>query len=114
MTTAENIEDQWQRLLADRDLEDAVQEMIREASRRPALRRLYPFMSLDHTLRFSGSTQTPYTWDRPFVVCKQDGYEAHIPDSGKPPTKATLREALDVVVAALRPGDAATDAPPND
>ena len=112
MTTAERIERRWNYLLEQDDLDEEVKQMIREAWRRPALKRLFPFLSLNHTLRFSGSTKEPYTWDRPFIVCKTDCYEAHIPDSGKPPMRGSLSEALDMVVAALRPGDDATDDPP--
>jgi hypothetical protein len=115
MTTEEKIEEQWAWLLGREDLDGEVKQLIREASRRPALRRLFPFLSLRHTLHFSGSTLEPYTWDRPFVVCTPgDGYEAHLPDDDTPPARGTLSEVLDVVVAALRPGDAATDDPPPD
>lgn len=113
MTAAEQVEHEWSWLLARDDMAEGVKDMIRHAAERPALRRLFPFLSLKRSLRFSGTTREPFTWDRPFAMhVGGSEYEARAA-SGAVLASGSLEVVLDAVVAALpRPDDAATDEEP--
>src|SRR5256885_15303869 len=68
-TDADTIEMKWRELISDTD-EDAneyVRRIAQCASREPALRRLYPYASLND-LRFSRKTSYPYDRDLPYIA----------------------------------------------
>jgi hypothetical protein len=101
MLPSEQVEEEWATLLARSDLSTPVRTLIRQAFARPRLRRLFPFMSLKRTLRFSRTTREPYYWDYPFAMFGDGGdYEARGADVSIL-AKGTLSDVLDAVVAAL-------------
>jgi len=62
------VDRQWQWLLAERGgLAPEVNRMIAAAASRPELRRLFPYLSLEHYLHFSFTTEWPYTEGLPFL-----------------------------------------------
>jgi len=61
------VERKWHWLLAETGLAPKVSQMIAAAASRPELRRLFPYLSLDHYLHFSFTSEWPYTEGLPFL-----------------------------------------------
>ena len=98
MTPAEKVERQWSWLLQRDELQAGVQDLVRAAYARPALRALFPFMSLGRYLRFSRTTREPYTWDYPYVKVDGATYQARADDNRTIVETGSLSEALDAVI----------------
>ena len=64
-----NIEDVWDWLLSRPDLGTRMREMIRAASKRPTLRSLLPYLSMERTLKFSQTTEWPFSEGFPSIKC---------------------------------------------
>lgn len=68
-----SIDAAWSFLLERNDLDPAVREMIGAASSRPALRRLFPYLSLETRLRFSLRAEWPYSRGHPWLATIDQG-----------------------------------------
>lgn len=73
----ERAEDRWQALVseASRRLEckqfvlwERMDPVVIAASKRPALRQLFPILSMYGSLKFSRCTKYPFSWDLPTIV----------------------------------------------
>jgi hypothetical protein len=98
---------QWQWLLERSDVPKSVLEMILAASRRTRLRRLFPYLSLERTLRFSTATEYPYSDGFPLIrrvdaetVLDASGYEVRDPEL-RPTAFAEVEAALDFLISLL-------------
>jgi hypothetical protein len=100
-TDAEIIELKWRELLndAEEDANEFVQRIAECASHEPALRRLYPYASLND-LRFSRKTQYPYDRDLPYVATTPFG-EHEAAWNGKLLGKGDLKTVVRLVAQAL-------------
>jgi hypothetical protein len=95
------VEEQWEWLLHRKDLSPEVRALVRAASDRVELRRLFPFISLHRRLRFSALTREPYEWHYPYVLHADAAeYEARGGD-GRPLVRSGLDDALNAAIQVL-------------
>jgi hypothetical protein len=94
-------------MLSREDLSSSVCRMVAAAAARPELRRLFPYLSLSRHLRFSRTTEWPYSEGLPSLhfidpnfVLDGPTFELHAGD-GAAVAQGELVELLDRLVALL-------------
>jgi hypothetical protein len=103
------IETQWQWLLTWDDLSPKTREMVAAARQRLQLGRLFPYLSLERTLKFSVTTEWPYSEGFPSIACLDpdetlEGPGYVVRDRDLRPTRfVNLESALDFLVGRLPP-----------
>jgi Family of unknown function (DUF6193) len=95
------VEDRWRAYLVSPDRPELM-PMIVSASRRPLLRQLFPYTSLD-TLCFSRCTGYPYSRDTPCVRPLKKGLYEVIDFSGKVLACGDAEDAAEMIVNHLPP-----------
>ena len=107
-----SIEDAWSELLQRGDLAPEVATMIRSASVRPELRRLYPYMSLESRLRFSATSEYPFSEGYPYLQFVDpsrvfDGPAFELRDAdNRVVRRGTLEDTIDGLLEVLPTGGA--------
>jgi len=101
-------EDAWVWLVNRSDLGTRMREIIQGASKRPALRRLFPCVSMERTLKFSRTTEWTFSEGLPSIQwVGQDSRPMGflIGQSGSAPVQvADLSAALDTLERCLPGG----------
>lgn len=89
--------------------------LIKAAMKRPELRKLFPFTSLN-ALCFSRTTGYPFTHDCPSVVSQENGkYCVYAPSSNEIIGEGTIDEVMEIVIKHLPPNcDAAVNGTADD
>lgn len=95
----EEVEDRWQSYLKSVGFPE-LEAFVAAASRRPQLRQLFPFTSLN-TFCFSRCTGYPFTRDTPRVRPLQEGEYEVVSPSGAVLGRGNAEEAAELVVANL-------------
>jgi hypothetical protein len=101
MTAEADVDNEWKWLLTRENANPEMTVLIQAASQFPALRRLFPYLSLSDHLRFSRSTEYPFSPDYPYVSHIREAIFELRAGDGRPVLRGSVEGVLSQIPALL-------------